>query len=159
MEIIQEIFEQGSDLLTAAIKTENNNKENSLKLYNESLVIFKKADAIQSTDNSTKKIINDNIKLINCRLEKLTKVTPTIETKIQGVKIAADPKLIKLILDQMVNTNETKFVDIAGQEEAKQSLKEMVIWPNLNPKVNILNYKLTGQMSQTHFFILFYSNN
>jgi len=33
MEIIQEIFEQGSDLLTAAIKTENNNKENSLKLY------------------------------------------------------------------------------------------------------------------------------
>jgi len=82
--------------------------------------------------------------LINCRLEKLTKVTPTIETKIQGVKIAADPKLIKLILDQMVNTNETKFVDIAGQEEAKQSLKEMVIWPNLNPKVNILNYKLTG---------------
>lgn len=41
---LQEIFDQGSDLLADAIKFESNNKVRALKLYNESLIIFSNVD-------------------------------------------------------------------------------------------------------------------
>ena len=140
---LQEIFDQGSDLLADAIKFESNNKVRALKLYNESLVIFSNVDKIQSPAGdltiSTKKNINDNIELIKLRLKKLTIVT-NVPTIVKPLKVIdADPKFINIILGQLVTNNEIKFNDIAGQEEAKQSLKEMVIWPNINPKVDFIN--------------------
>lgn len=41
---LQEIFDQGSDLLADAIKFESNNTILALKLYNESLIIFSNVD-------------------------------------------------------------------------------------------------------------------
>ncbi len=58
--------------------------------------------------------------------------------------VKGDPKFIKIIMDELVLNSKIKFDDIAGQEAAKQALKEMVIWPNLNPNVSIfgsLDYK------------------
>ncbi len=140
---LQEVFDQGSDLLANAIKFESNNKVQAIKFYNDSLAMFSNVDVIQSSAGgltfSTKKNIDDSIKLIKYRLEKLT-VVPIVSPSIKPAhKIDADPKLVNIILGQLVGSNEIKFKDIAGQEEAKQSLKEMVIWPNINPKVNFIN--------------------
>ncbi|GBN20302.1 Spastin [Araneus ventricosus] len=64
---------------------------------------------------------------VQTRLQKLNKIL-----SLKGV----DPKLAQVIMDEIVDGGPTvSFDDIAGQEVAKQALREMVILPTVRPEL------------------------
>ncbi|XP_055945167.1 spastin-like [Argiope bruennichi] len=64
---------------------------------------------------------------VQTRLQKLNKIL-----SLKGV----DPKLAQVIMDEIVDGGPTvTFDDIAGQEVAKQALREMVILPTVRPEL------------------------
>ncbi|UYV64713.1 hypothetical protein LAZ67_3001734 [Cordylochernes scorpioides] len=75
--------------------------------------------------------------------------TTTPATKKVSLK-GVDPKLAQVILDEIVDGSPpVGFVDIAGQEVAKQALREMVILPTLRPEL------FTGLRSPPRGLLLF----
>jgi spastin len=70
----------------------------------------------------TKKPLTPSYHANNVQLSKKLKI-PNVEEK-----------LVSFILDEIVDSGQNiRFVDIAGQEKAKQALNELVILPALNP--------------------------
>ncbi|KAG8193678.1 hypothetical protein JTE90_024041 [Oedothorax gibbosus] len=68
-----------------------------------------------------------NMPAVQTRLHKLTKIL-----SLKGV----DPKLAQVIMDEIVDGGPgVTFEDIAGQDVAKQALREMVILPTVRPEL------------------------
>lgn len=150
MENIHNLFDEVSDTLREALNLEyNSDKLKAFECYEKCIKMAEKAletaapiqtrKNIQENLNIAKKRSGILLRNVNLNLDISKSIVPDNAPTLNNQKMKGDPKYVKIIMDELITKSSVRFSDIAGQDTAKQRLKEMIIWPYLNPQVICLS--------------------